>query len=209
MPAMTIRVDPVLTSSQSRRVAIQAGGLLVAIGALALPVVVRAQATPAAEGSGAGMLLVQSFSKGSLFPTQGDVGVPPYTLILWDAADRGFFTIAAADLVASFAPTNALIISIEAGERPQATVVVPASLDGSRPEQAWSLRLVYGGLGADPGAVTYQGEPVEETEASASLGMTAAALPDGPQELAGGYLVIAGLTALDLPEGERVRFDLA
>jgi hypothetical protein len=194
---------------QSRRAALQAGGALFAsCGLLALPGLASAQGTPVPGMGGSGLVLVQSFSKGSFFPTQGDVGVPPYTVILWDAADRGFFTIAAADQVASFAPTNSLIIAIEAGERPQATVVVPASPDGSRPEQAWSMRLVYGGLGADPGAVTYQGEPVEETEASASLGMTAAALPDGPQELAGGFLVIAGLTALDLPEGERVRFDL-
>ena len=36
-------------------------------------------------------LLVQSFSHGTLFPTQGDVEGVPYTVILWDAADRGFF----------------------------------------------------------------------------------------------------------------------
>lgn len=195
---------------QSRRAALQAGGVLfTSCGLLALPGIASAQSTPVAGVAGSGLLLVQSFSKGSLFPTQGDVGVPPYTLILWDAADRGLFFVAAADQVASFAPTNSLIIAIEAGERPQATVVVPALPDGSRPEQAWSLRLVSGGLGADPGAVTYQGEPVEETSASASRGVTADALPDGPQELASGYLVITGLTALDLPEGERVRFDLA
>jgi hypothetical protein len=194
---------------QSRRVALQAGGaLFTSCGLLALPKLVSAQGTPVAGVAGSGLLLVQSFSQGSLFPTQGDVGVPPYTLILWDAADRGFFSIAATDHVASFAPTNALVIAVEAGERPQATVIVPALPDGSRPEQAWALRLVYAGLGADPGAVTYQGEPIEEAEVSAWIGTTPAALPDGPQELAGGYLVISGLTALDIPEGERVRFEL-
>lgn len=206
---MTDHVVPALSRPQSRRATLQAGGgLLAAVGALAMPGSVLAQATPTTGNAVTGLLLVQSFSKGSLFPTQGDVGVPPYTLILWDAADRGFFSIAASDHVASFAPTNALVIAVEAGARPQATVIVPALPDGSRPEQAWALRLVYAGLGADPGAVTYQGESIEEAEASAWIGTTPAALPDGPQELAGGYLVIAGLTALDIPEDERVRFEL-
>src|SRR3712207_1228760 len=80
-----------LTGAQSRRVALQTGGALLAgMSALASRPSVAAQATPVAEVPGSA-LLVQSFSQGSLFPTQGDGGGAPYTVILWDAADRGFF----------------------------------------------------------------------------------------------------------------------
>jgi len=61
------------------------------MGALAWQRSAAAQATPTTEGGEGGPLLVQSFSQGSLFPTQGDADGAPYTVILWDAADRGFF----------------------------------------------------------------------------------------------------------------------
>jgi len=108
---------------------------------------------------------------------------------------------------AGFAPTESLLIAIEAGELPLAAVVVPGA-DGSADHQVWALRLVFGGLGSDSGAVTYQGEPPEASEATEWLGVTPSALPDGPLELAGGYLLITGLPGLDLPEGERVRIEL-
>lgn len=207
---MTDCINLIPSRRRSRRAALQTGGgLVAAIGALAWPGAAGAQSTPTVEDAGAGLLLVQCFSKGSLFPTQGDADGPPYTLILWDAADRGLFTIAAENHVAGFAPTDSLIIAIEAGEQPQAALVVPAAEDGSRPEQAWALRLVYGGLGADPGAVTYQGEAIDEAVAAAWLGTTPAALSDGPQELAAGFLVITGLPGLDLPDVERVRLELS
>jgi hypothetical protein len=194
---------------RSRRATLRAGGgLLAAFGATALPGIARAQATPTAGDAAASLLLVQAFSTGSLFPTQGDAEGPPFTLILWDAADRGLFSIAAADHIARLVPTESLIIAVEAGERPRAAVIVPAAADGSRPEHAWALELASAGLGSDPGAVTYQGEVLPEDEATAWLGVAPAATPDGPQELTAGYLVIAGLPGLDLPDEARVQLDL-
>jgi hypothetical protein len=178
--------------------------LLAASGlALAGPLAVPSQALAAAPE--AGLVLVQGFGNGSLFPTQGDAGVPPYTVILWDAADRGIF-YAARDGAAGFAPTDALIAAMEAGEQPRAAVVAPAT-DDAGGQQVWALRLVYAGAGSDPGAVTYQGEPIEEAEAAAWLGVAPLTLPEGAQELAGGYLLIAGLPALDLPEETGVRLN--
>jgi len=196
------------SSRQSRRVALRAGGAILAFaGGLSLHGASATQATPIVEDAARGLLLVQSFSTGSLFPTQGDAGGPPFTLILRDAAERGFFTVDGENGGAGFAPTESLLIAIEAGERPLAAVVVPGA-DGSADHQVWALRLASGGLGSDPGAVTYQGEPPEASEAADWLGITPMAFADGPVDLAAGYLLIAGLPSLDLPEGERVRIEL-
>lgn len=187
----------------SRRGALRAGGaLLAAAGGLALPHGAGAQGTPAA-GS-AGLLLVQGFSHGSLFPTQGEAGVLPYTLILWDAAERGLFVVSA-DGGAGFAPSEALLLAIAAGERPRAAAIVPERPGGQR---AWPLRLAYGGLGSDPGAVTYQGEAIVDAEAAAWLGMAPQTLAHEVEDLSAGYLIVAGLPALDVPEGNQVRLDL-
>lgn len=204
---MTDAADSRTTTLQSRRAALQlGGGLLAAIGALSLSGSVRAQATPTADGAGEKLILVQGFSKGSLFPTQGDADSPPYTVILWDAADRGLVLVTSTGV--SFAPTDSLIIAIEAGERPQAALVVPGQDDGA-PPQVWALQLAYGGLGSDPGAVTYQGEPLDEASAASWLGVTPSPLPDGAQDLSAGYLVVGGLPALDVPENERVHLPLS
>jgi hypothetical protein len=188
----------------SRRSTLRAGGaLLAAAGGLALPRSVFAQSTPVTEG--AGLLLVQSFSHGSLFPTQGEAGLLPYTLILWDAAARGLFFTSAADQAAGFAPTEALLLAIAAGERPRAAVVVPESPGVQR---VWTIRLAYGGLGSDPDAVTYQGEAMDEAEAADWLGMTPEPLRHEVEDLSAGYLIVGGLPALDLPEGNLVRIAL-
>jgi hypothetical protein len=152
------------------------------------------------------LLLVQGFSKGSLFPTQGDVGVPPYTLILWDAG-QGLAYVDWASAAIGIAPVDALRIALEAGDRPRAALVVPAA-DGSA-QQAWALTLVLGEPGSDPGAVTYQGEPIAEADAAAWLGLTPTPLSDGPQDLTAGYLLITGLTGLDLPEAPAVTLSLS
>ncbi len=205
---MEHRSPHAFSSRQSRRVALRAGGaILAAASGLTLHGASATEATPMAGDSGKGFLLVQAFSKGSLFPTQGDAGGPPFTLILWDAAERGFFTVDGESGGVGFAPTESLLIAIEAGERPLAAVVVPGA-DGSPDHQVWALRLASGGLGSDPGAVTYQGEPPEASEATEWLGVTPSALPDGPIDLASGYLLVSGLPVLDLPEGERVRIKL-
>src|SRR5687767_14972007 len=80
-----------LTGAQSRRAALHTGSALLAgMSVLAYQRSVAAQATPVGDAPGS-TLLVQSFSQGTLFPTQGDVIGVPYTVYLWDAADRGFF----------------------------------------------------------------------------------------------------------------------
>jgi hypothetical protein len=188
----------------SRRTALAGVGALLAAGLRGGPVEAAAAGTPVAA-SGKGLLLVQAFTHGSLFPTQGDVGVIPFTAILWDAADRGFFSVAGG--AAGFAPTDALIAGLAAGERPLAALLAPGAADGATPH-VWALRLAYGGLGADPGAVTYQGEAVDQGEAAAWLGMTPLPLPDGAFDLNDGFLIIAGLPGLDLPEIVGVRLTL-
>lgn len=192
--------------ARSRRAALGLAGTLLAMAGvhgLPNPGDVSAQGTPTADGEGTGLLVLQAFSKGSLFPTQGDAASPPFTLILWDAADRGIFYTSTASGpdggAAGVAPTESLIIAIAAGERPLAVTVLPAASGASEP-QVFALRLAYAGLGSDPGAITYQGEPVPEDEVAAWLGVAPAALPDGASDLASGYLLIAGLPGLDLPE---------
>ena len=193
----------------SRRSAVHLGGALVAgLGGMSLSRVTAAQSTPSAASGERGVLLVQSFSHGSLFPTQGEAGVLPYTLILWGAADRGFFFVSSQDGTAGFAPTNSLLIAIAAGARPDAAVVMPAA-DESAPMRVWALRLAYGGLGSDPDAVTYQGEAVDAAEISAWLGVAPEALARGVQDLEAGFLVIAGPPALDIPERPGPSIDVA
>jgi hypothetical protein len=58
----------------------------------------------------------------------------------------------------------------------------------------WAMRLVSGELGSDPGAVTYQGEPLTGDDAPSWLGDAPPRLPDSPQDLGAGYLVIDGLS---------------
>jgi hypothetical protein len=197
-----------LTGARSRRSALHAGGALLAgMGTLALWSSTAAQATPTAEASGGGSLLVQAFSHGSLFPTQGDAGGAPYTLILWDAADRGFFfadcTGGAAGVVSSEpvlagigteSPPRAVLVASSTGENDSAT-----SAQG-----AWALSLVYGDLGSDPGAVTYQGEPLAGEDATSWLGVEPAAMPEGPQDLGQGFLIITGLSGFEDSGGVRL-----
>src|SRR5687767_12048104 len=75
----------------SRRGALQSGAALgAALAALSVRGAGAGQATPTASEAGAGLLQAQAFSRGNVFPTQGDgPDLPPYTVILWDAADRG------------------------------------------------------------------------------------------------------------------------
>lgn len=187
-----------LSGVQSRRTALLTGSALLAgLGALAFQRSVAAQGTPAADAVGGGVLLVQSFSLGTLFPTQGDVEGVPYTVILWDAADRGFFFADVMSGVAGVVSSERVLAGIGAGSSPRA-VIVGTSTEGSdsaTPAQGvWALSLVYGDLGSDPGAVTYQGEPLASEDATSWLGTAPAALPEGPQELGQGFLIIAGLS---------------
>jgi hypothetical protein len=201
-----------LTGSQSRRTALHAGGALLAgMGALAfrLQGSAAAQATPTAAAQ-AGSLLVQSFSHGTLFPTQGDVEGVPYTVYLWDAADRGFFFADCTSGVAGVVPSEQVLASIST-DAPVRALLVPGPMagdDSATPVQGvWALSLVLGDLGADPGAVTYQGEPLASEDATSWLGTAPAALPEGPQELGQGFLIISGLSGFD-SGSEGVRLNL-
>ena len=190
-----------LTGAHSRRVALHTGGaLLTGLGALAFQRSVAAQGTPTADARGGGVLLVQSFSHGTLFPTQGDAEGAPYTVILWDAADRGFFFSDVMSGVAGVVPSERVLAGIGTESSPRA-VIVGTSREGTDPatpaQGVWALSLVYGDLGSDPGAVTYQGEPLASEDATSWLGTAPAALPEGPQELGQGFLIIAGLSGFD------------
>ncbi len=196
-----------LTGTQSRRVALHTGGALLAgMSALAYQRSVAAQATPVADVPG-DTLLVQSFSQGTLFPTQGDAVGAPYTVILWDAADRGFFFADCTSGVAGVVPSERVLAGIEPGATPWAVLVAGPTegSDSATPAQGvWALSLVSGSLGSDPGAVTYQGEPLASDDAMSWLGTAPAALPEGPQDLGQGFLILTGLPGFDTGDGVRL-----
>jgi hypothetical protein len=199
-----------LTGTQSRRAALHTGSALLAgMSALALQRRVAAEATPVGDAQGS-VLLVQSFSHGTLFPTQGDVEGVPYTVYLWDAADRGFFFADWTSGVAGVVPSERVLASIST-DAPVRALLVPgptAGDDSATPAQeVWALSLVYGSLGSDPGAVTYQGEPLASEDAMSWLGTAPAALPEGPQDLGQGFLILTGLPEFDTGDG--VRLNLA
>jgi hypothetical protein len=180
------------------------------MGALAFQRGTAAQATPTADAPDVRLLLVQSFSQGSLFPTQGDAEGAPYTVILWDAADRGFFFAERTSGIAGVVPSERVLphISIDAPTRAVMVAVSTEENDSATPAQrVWALSLVYGSLGSDPGAVTYQGEPLASEDAMSWLGTAPAALPEGPQELGQGFLIISGLSGFDDSGDDGVRLN--
>ena len=188
------RTSP-LTRSSTRRTALGHGALLATLGAISVHQRAAGQATPGV-GVGGGVLLAQSFAQGSLFPTQGDVGVLPYTAILWDAADRGFLVLDPTGGSAGMASTEAVLSALAATEEPPAAVLLTLSADEGATGGIWALQLVSGELGSDPGAVTYQGEPLSDDDVPSWLGTAPPKLPDASLELGAGYLVIARLSGL-------------
>jgi len=200
-----------LTVTPSRRTALQAGGALLAgMGALAFLRSAAAQATPTADARGGDLLLVQSFSHGSLFPTQGDADGAPYTVILWDAADRGFFFADWTGGVAGVVPSERVLANIGT-ETPVQAVLVSSSTEendsATSTQGVWAMSLVYGDLGSDPGAVTYQGEPLAGEDAASWLGTAPAAMPEGPQDLGQGFLIISGLSGIEDSAGVRLNLE--
>lgn len=179
----------------SRRGLILTGAVAAALGAASrLSATGVSAQTPEAGVAGGAPLLVQSFSRGSLFPTQGDAGVLPYTLILWDAAPQGVVVVDPAAGQFGIAPTDRVLTALgDAAAPPWAMVTAGTG-------ELWLLRLQSGSLGSDPGAVTYQGDVVGTEEAANALGLTAAEPPQGPQDVTG-YLLIFGLQAPDLLSG--------
>ena len=204
---MNDRRTPALADLRSRRAALQSGAALgAALTALRVRGAAAAQATPTANEGGASLLQVQAFGRGNLFPTQGDSpDQPPYTAILWDAADRGVVVADAASGGAGVAPTESLLAALgEAVEAPYAAIVArPAegSSSAGPAENVWVFRLVSGELGSDPGAVTYLGDIVAPEEAEAMFGVASGAAPEGPQDIGSGFLLVAGLPVATDGEG--------
>ena len=135
----------------------------------------------------------------------------PYTVILWDAADRGFFFADCTSGVAGVVPSEPVLAGIGAGTPVRAVLVGAATEESdsaTMPQGVWALSLVYGSLGSDPGAVTYQGEPLASEDATSWLGTAPAALPEGPQDLGQGFLIITGLSGFD-GSGDGVRLTLS
>ena len=98
---------------------------------------------------------------------------------------------------AGIVPTESLLAALgEAVEAPYAALVAQRAegSDGAgTAENVWLLRLVLGQLGSDPGAVTYQGDVVAPEDAEAMFGMASGAVPEGAQDIGGGFLLVAGL----------------
>ena len=184
----------VMTQTHSRRAALCGGALAAALGTLSFRLSAAAQATPGAATMPATTLLVQSFGQGSLFPTQGDVGVLPYTAVLWDAAERGFLSLDPTSGSLGVASTESVLATLGAAADPPAAVLLSLAGGNGATGAIWALRLVSGELGSDPGAVTYQGEPLTGDDVPAWLGTAPPELPDGPQDLGAGYLIIDGLS---------------
>lgn len=184
-------------SSSSRRAILHAGGLAALAGALTT--------LPAGAQGDPGLTIVQAFASGSLFPTQGDAGGPPYTLILWGADGRGL--LAFTPEWAAVLNSGALLAALAAGAEPQAAVVLPAPADGTGRQRAWGVKLVSGSPGSDPDAITYQGDLLDDAAASDWLG-TAVTAPDGAATFGPGYLVLIGLEGLDISENAAVRIAL-
>jgi len=109
--------------------------------------------------------------------------------------------------VAGVVPSERVLAGIGTESSPRA-VIVGTSMernDSATPAQGvWALSLVYGDLGSDLGAVTYQGEPLASEDATSWLGTASAAPPEGPLELGHGFLIIAGLSEFDGDDGVRL-----
>ncbi len=141
----TTNLSTGLTTAQSRRAAIQTGGTLAAALSLFGQRTAAAQdSTPQAETTGANALLVQSFNSGTLFPTQGDAGGPPYTLYLWEVADRGTFFVDPANHTSGIVATEPVLAAImSVNEQPRAVLVAMVKQnDNEEPHQEiWALKL--------------------------------------------------------------------
>lgn len=203
---MPDRTELTLPAAHSRRALLLSGAAAALLGAVAGPGLALAQGTPEAE-AGADLLLVQAFSKASLFATQGDGDLLPYTLILWDAAPSGLVYLSASGGMAGVVPVDALLLALAAGTQPQAALILPPAADGTGEQQSWALRLAFGEAGSDTGAVTYQGDLLSEADATAWLGAAPQAV-DGAMDLGAGYLLLTGFPALDIAENATVRLAL-
>jgi hypothetical protein len=198
----TTNLSTGLATAQSRRAALQTGGALAAALSLFGPRLAAAQdATPQSEATGATTLLVQSFNSGTLFPTQGDAGGPPYTLYLWEVADRGTFFVDSANHVAGVMPTEPVLSAIMSVNEPPRAVLVAmvAPNDDAEPRQeVWALKLALAQDGSDPGSITYQGDLLTGEEVSAWLGIAEVSEAEGAQNLGPGFFILPAPAGFDV-----------
>ena len=85
--------------------------------------------------------MVQGFSHCSLFTTQGDAGDPPYPVILWDAADRGFLFTDPTSVSTRVVPAESVLTAIDGEPSAVQAVLVAAPAEASgvtaSGQQAW------------------------------------------------------------------------
>lgn len=203
-------LSQVLASSPSRRAAL--GGGLAALALARSGLSLAQEATPG-QGEEGALLAVQAFSNGTLFPTQGDSpDQPPYTLILWNAAGAGCFFVDRASNAAGIIPTDRVLQAITANAPATAALSAHpdenASADQDQGDVAWALELVLGSAGSDPGAVTYQGDVLDDPTASTQFGLERTAPPEGPHNFGPGYLIFTALPGLDMQGEGIVRFTI-
>jgi hypothetical protein len=182
----------------SRRAALTSGALAAALATIGAHPAAAEDATPAASEAGRGPLLVQAFSHGTLFPTQGDSpALPPLTLILWDAAERGVAMVDPGRGRVGVVPADRVLASLGDAGSPARAALVARLPDGDdaagTAAPLWVLGLVQGELGSDPGAVTYLGDVLTTGGAEEAFGMASSAAPEGAQDLGSGFLLVAGL----------------
>jgi hypothetical protein len=185
-----------LAASPTRRGAL--GGGLAALAVLGADRISAQDATPATGDDAPSPLLIQGFSNGTLFPTQGDAAdLPPYTLILWDAATAGYLIIDRASGEADVVSAETVLAALETTtDGISGALLAHAQPEGDaasiQERQTWALRLVSGEAGADPGAVTYLGTVLTPTAAEESAA-SATPPPAGPQNFGAGFLILSGL----------------
>jgi hypothetical protein len=190
-----------LTDPQSRRLALQTGGVLAAALSLFGSRSASAQdATPHAEASNANALLVQSFNSGTLFPTQGDAGGPPYTLYLWEVAERGTFFVDPANHVAGVIATEPVLAAImSVNEEPRAVLAAMVKQDDNEEphQEVWALKLALAQDGSDPGSLTYQGDLLSNEDANAWLGLAEMSRVEGALNLGPGFFILPAPAGFD------------
>ena len=209
---MDVLASAASTAPRSRRAALRAGGALAA----ALAGLGRAsaqEATPAAGGEDAGPVFVHGFGSGSLFRTQGSSpDLPPYTLYLWDAADRTVFFAGWPERAAGVVPTERFLRALGAAvaSDPPAAALVARPADDAGvvggEEAVWVLTLRFAGAGSDT-EVTYQGDLLAAAEAEARFGVRPAPEPT-VQNLGAGYVFVAGVPGVDAGEADGLRLTL-
>jgi hypothetical protein len=193
----------------SRRRVLRSGVVGVAIAALGFGAAAAQSATPVGT-SGAGPTLLQGFSHGTLFRTQGSgPNLPPYTLILWGAVG-GVASIDQPRGDVALLPAGRVVNALGAAD-PAPTVILTASSSAEGDptgagQLAWALTLTYAGLGSDPDAVTYQGALLDAGEATQRFGLTASE-PPSSINIGPGYL-IANAASLSLPARGGIRLRL-